>query len=89
MSYTRNRVMVAPSVVIALIFAPGAALGNATADECGPGTVYDAVTDGCVPAGLQPATPSPPPPTASENYPMPGFPGGLCAPMPFGPGCFP
>ena len=86
-----RRAAVAVPAVLAAFAGAGAlapAVGNAA--ECGPGTVYDAVSNLCVVApapadwdAAPPAQPAPPPPPPA----LPPI--SICPPIPFVPVCFP
>ncbi|WP_082963753.1 hypothetical protein [Mycobacterium sp. 852002-51961_SCH5331710] len=57
--------------------------GLATAAECGPGTVYDALSNTCVVAAPAPPPPPPPPPPPAWNGDVtPYFSVGVCVPIP-------
>lgn len=88
MNLSRKSFLIDISVGLALMVATPSAPG-ANAAECGPGTVYDAATNLCVPAEPPPgAPPPPPPPPAWNGDPTPGFSVGFCLPIPFVPLCF-
>lgn len=69
------------AAVLSLTFVALAWPATGQAAECGPGTIYDPMTNLCV---LPPAPPPPPPPPpAWSGDPTPGFSIGICAPIPF------
>lgn len=89
MNLVLDRLTVVLWVALALVSATATAPGAANAAECGPGTVYDAASDLCVPAVPPPlAPPGPPPPPAWNGDPTPGFSVGFCLPIPFLSLCF-
>lgn len=81
-------------ITAALLAQAGAATALAPAGPaavCGPGTFYDAPTDSCLVAAVEPAAgpaslpappPPPPPPPPAWNGPTPYVSASVCAPIP-------
>lgn len=85
LSVAQRAVVVASGLVAATVISSPAAMAAA----CGPGTFYDAPSDTCLVAALEPAPPVAPPPPPPGPPPPPAWNGptpqvfaSICAPIP-------